>query len=223
MQLLSAPSGPIRLAGLSLLDRLFYCDISWYWFGHGALALVLAAPLVYGIAGLPAFDCSLAEITGHILPRIIVLTGVMAWLTEGRCLPLITPIKKLLTLFWVLPGMAATLLRPGATPFQVSDKGGASDTIRVHWRLLAPFLICLLATLLAIALTYRHDYSRFAWSDYTALNMVLASYNLVVLFLCCCACVERPPTAAEADGPQYVTGSLPATLKTLMGRFWSPD
>jgi cellulose synthase (UDP-forming) len=221
MQLLHDKLGPFRAPNLTLLDRIFYFDISFFWFGYLTLAVIVLAPLLYGFFGVPAFSCTMADVVTWILPRLIVPTAVIYWVSEGRALPIITPIKKYISLFHVIPAMLGALVNPRGLAFKVSTKGGDSNRTVILWNVMWPFATLFALTLLSIFATYSHETSRFAWSDYTAINVALAGYNLIVLFLCCLACVERPPTPDEQDAPQFTTGDIGRSALAIFRRLWN--
>jgi len=192
MALLGDSQGPLRSRGLSLPDRLFYFEIPFYWMTHIHLLLLLIAPAVYGFFGYNVFNCTTEELFTILLPKNILLCAGFYWISRGRCMPIITPVQKTLTVFQVVPAIFRGLFIPKNIEFNVTRKDIAHKERTIHWRLAAPFIVVGVLTVLAIIKTFSQNYSEFYWSDYSAYNALLSAYSLVAVFLCCLVCVDKP-------------------------------
>lgn len=218
VQLLFLPRGPLRAPNLSLLDRWFYADLPLFWFSLIYLLALLLAPPMYAFFHAPVFHTTLDGVYEQIIPRMVVTTPVMLWISAGKALPVITPIKKYLYLFTLVPGLIRTVLNPKSPKFVVTLKGGDHTKTVVHWKLMAPYMVTLGINIVALLVSYSQSYGPAGWADYDAVNLALAGWNLLILFLCCLALVDLPRQPTDLVGPQMVTGSPMAALASIWRR-----
>ncbi len=218
MALLSAPYGPIRAKGLSLTDRLFYLDISFYWLTHLHLLLLLIAPILYGFFGYTVFHCTTEELMTILIPKNILFAAVFYWISQGRCMPIITQIQKTFSIFSVTAAIGRGLVNPGYSDFTVTAKEASTNGRTIHWNIALPFILIGLLTVLSIAHMQTQSFNQFDWSDYTVFNTLLSAYTLISVFLCCLICVDNPRKSTTTDGyiPQH--GSLLKTTLALTNR-----
>ncbi len=220
MTLLSAPHGPIRAKGLSLKDRLFYAEIPFYWLTHLHLLLLLCAPILYGFFGYNVFHCSTEDLFGIILPKCILFSAIFYWLSEGRCIPLITPVQRTFPVFQVCRSMLQGTFFPGSVTFKATRKSIRHRKKHIHWELAAPFIIIGILTTAAIVKTHAQDFNRFDWSDYSAYNAMLSAYSLITILLCCFLCVEKPDSSQTDPLDIPLNGSLRTTAANILRRIF---
>jgi len=218
--LLTSPQGPLRARGLSLTDRAFYLEIPFYWLTHLHLLMLLLAPIAYGFLGYIVFNCSTQDMLSMLWPKNIFFCMVFYWISQGRCMPVITPIQKTLTLFQTIPTIFLGLIKPSAAKFQVTPKDIQYRQRTVHWKIAAPFIVIGTMTMISIALVLSKNYSQFDWSDYSAYNALLSAYSLVAVFLCCLICVDKPSTQFETEPETPQQGSFLETSKALTQRIF---
>ena len=218
MTLLTEPHGPIRSRRLSIKDRLFYLEIPFYWLTHIHLLMLLLAPLMYGFFGLVVFKCSITDFLLILVPKNIFTAATFYWISQGRCMPVITPVQKTLALFHVLPSIGRGLFAPESAKFKVTKKDIHYGKKTIHWRLAAPFVVLGVATVLATGMTLSQNFNRFDWTDYSAFNTLLSAYSLIAVLLCCIACVDRPVQEKEPETP--LQGSWWKTTVALANRIF---
>lgn len=221
MALLSDPHGPFRCRGLRLIDRLFYFEISFYWVTHLHLLLLLFAPAMFGLFGYNVFNCTTEELLTILMPKNIVLCAVFYWVSSGRCMPIITPVQKTLTVFQVVPAIFKGLLTPHRAKFNVTRKDIKHTGRTIHWGLAAPFIVVGVLTIIAVTKTCFQNYSEFYWSDYSAFNALLSAYSLVALFLCCLVCVDKPSAVTNENEEMPLVGNLLRASLMLSKRVFS--
>jgi cellulose synthase (UDP-forming) len=207
-QTLFLPYGPLRAPGLSWLDRVFYADVLLYWLSFPVLLLIVLSPVVYWFAGVPVFQCQPGDAFTMVLPRLVAVFAVTYWLSAGKVMPVVTELKKLITVFHVVPGLLAALWSPHGRAFRVTAKGVGSDRVVVQWGLMAPFLVLLVLTAVGMVLSFTADYARTPWNEFTAVNLLLSFYGTLMLGLCCLICIERPKGDGYWSRAQTQYGSL---------------
>ena len=221
MALLRDPHGPIRSRDLPWLDRLFYFDISLYWMTHLHLLMLLLAPILYGIFGFNVFNCTIEELFTILIPKNLLLCAAFYWISDGRCMPLITPIQKTLSVFQVSSAVFRGLFFPNNVKFEVTRKDINHKTRTFHWRLAAPFILIGITISLAILKTLSQNYSEFYWSDYSAYNALLSAYAMIAVFLCCLVCVDKPLNRNSKESEIPLTGSWRKTSVILFKRMFA--
>lgn len=70
-------------------------------------------------------------------------------------------------------------------------KGIHHQGLNIHWRLLCRFLVLASFTILALIKVFAFDHTDLM-ADGGAMNVFWAWYNLLVLTVCCLACIEQP-------------------------------
>jgi len=223
MSLLSAPHGPLRSKHLSLIDRLFYAEIPFYWLTHLHLLMLLIAPIVFSYFGYQAFHCSSGDLFSIILPKCIVLSAVFYWISEGRCIPIITPLQRTLPIFYVCFSLVKGLIFPSSLEFKVTEKLTSNGQRRIHWAVAAPFIIIGILTTVGICKMFMQNYSRFSWTDYSAYNAMLSGYSLITVLLCCVLCVDQGEEISKQERDVPLKGNIWLTLQTITRRVfcWS--
>lgn len=203
------PFGPLRAPGLRLVDRLIYASMSLYWVSQfGVLAAILLAPVVYFYSGVPAFHASLANATSYILPRLVSTSMVMFWLSDGRVMPVVSELRKMLGLPQILIGLASVLVSPFGKPFKVTQKVRSKHLV-VNWDLLWPFAGLAIAVLVGMGFALWSDLGPVPHDEYLAWNLALGFYSAWLCLLTALACIDLPASALPA-----------AYREPLRGKFW---
>jgi len=201
--------GPLRASRLRLLDRVLFANMSLYWIVEFSfLAAILFSPVVYFWSGVPVFLASLDEAGAFILPRIIASAMVMFWRSEGRVMPVVSDIRKLVGLPQLLAGIVSVLVSPYGKPFKVTTKEPSNEVV-VHWHLLWPYVGLGAATAAGLGVALFSGLSPIGWDEYLPVNLALGLYSLLLCALACFACIDVPQQALAPDGPP-----------PLRGRFW---
>lgn len=221
INLLFDSNGPFRAKGLTLIDRVFYLELPFYWLTHTHLLLLLLAPMIYGYFGYNVFNCTTEELFTILLPKNILICAVFYWVSSGRCMPIVTPVQRMISLFHTLPAICQGLLTPKIVKFNVTRKDIRHSGRTFHWRIAAPFIAVGVFTVLATVKTFLQNYSSFYWSDYVAYNALLSAYSLITVFLCCLVCVDKPLPENEKRSTIALTGSWFRTSVVLSRRIFN--
>ncbi len=218
MALLMAPHGPIKAKGLSLIDRAFYLEITFYWFTHLHLLLLLIAPSLYGFFGFTVFNCTTEELMSILVPKSVLFAAVFYWLSQGHCMPIITQTQKTLSIFSVVSAIFSGLINPKYSGFSVTAKETTIRHRTIHWNIAAPFLLIGVITVSSIIFMQTQNFGRFSWSDYTVFNTVLSTYTLVTVLLCCLVCVDKSKYHHNTNEEIPLQGSILKTAAALTNR-----
>jgi len=221
MALLSAPHGPLRARNLSLIDRLFYFDISLYWMSHLHLLLLLIAPILYGYLGFVVFHCTPEQLMTILIPKNICVAAAFYWISQGRCMPVITQVQKTLPIFYVTLALFRGLLFPKTLRFDVTKKDLSQHKKRkIHWHIAIPFLIVGGLNISAMLLTHSQHLNQLDWSEYTFFNSLLSAYSLIAVFLCCLICVDKSANQKNSNPAIPLQGSFIKTSIALTQRIF---
>ena len=96
MQIARSKWGPLGSAALPALDRISLFDAFLYWgasFPFRILCLIV--PIIYGFTGLAVIHADAEGVFSHYGPSICTVAIVLAWITRGRVLPIITDAAQL--------------------------------------------------------------------------------------------------------------------------------
>lgn len=193
MQICRGPSGPLsRIARISLLDRIFLVESFLYWTAaHAFRLLSVIIPIAYLLFGIVAVDVGVGEFLAHFLPYFIWHSIILAWLTEGRVIPIMSDIAQLMTAPAAMRATVAGLFRPRRQKFKVTAKGGERGSRFVEWPMLRIFLLLLVLTLAGIVVYFETGVG----PDYpgaSILALFWSWYNILILTIACYACIEQP-------------------------------
>ncbi len=193
MQICRGPSGPLsRIARISLLDRIFLVESFLYWTAaHAFRFLSVIIPIAYLLFGIVAVDVGVGEFLAHFLPYFIWHSIILAWLTEGRVIPIMSDIAQLMTAPAAMRATVAGLFRPRHQKFKVTAKGGERGSRFVEWPMLRIFLLLLVLTLAGIVVYFETGVG----PDYpgaSILALFWSWYNILILTIACYACIEQP-------------------------------
>jgi cellulose synthase/poly-beta-1,6-N-acetylglucosamine synthase-like glycosyltransferase len=193
VQICRGKSGPLRFDnGLNLVDRVILSGTFLYWSAAHAFRLAgLIIPILYLLCGIESVHASVEDTLSHFVPYFLAQMAIMAWMTQGRVMPIMTDVCQLLAANEVLRAVAAGLIRPKGQKFQVTAKGGDRDRLFVQWGLLRKFLIYLVLTVAGVVTAFIIDDGR-SLQESSALALFWSWYNIVLLTIACMVCVEQP-------------------------------
>jgi cellulose synthase (UDP-forming) len=121
--------------------------------------------------------------------------------------PILHDVSQLIGAIPISRAAVVGLIKPKGHPFSVTAKGGDRTRIVVQWRMMAPFAMLLVLTLLGLVIGIFSD--RFAFSDAGDGKWVVlfwTIYNLFVLSVAIIACIELPRRERHvADAPEMAT------------------
>jgi cellulose synthase (UDP-forming) len=193
VQICRGRSSPLRPGnGLSIVDRLILSGTFLYWgAAHSFRLLGLLIPALYLLFGVEAVHADVTDALINFVPYFVVQCAIMAWLSEGRLLPIMADVSQLLAAHEVVRAVGAGLVKPKGQKFKVTAKGGDRDKLFVQWSLLRIFVVYLTLTITGVVLAFVIDDGR-PLQESSALALFWSWYNIAILTIACLVCVEQP-------------------------------
>ena len=206
-------NGPFRGRNYSLAERLHYLHGVLNWLCKPFIVLMLAAPSIYWIFDIPAFEADYLSFLRYGVPALLALWVYSGWISGRRTLPLFMEVTHIMTALAITITLASAVIRPFGRPFKVTDKGGDRTASIVRWRMAAGFggIALLSATSIVWSFVSPYGATEIAPIDY--FNLIWAGVAMLFSFVAFLVCFERPrgaerfaidePTRVEVDGSTY--------------------
>jgi cellulose synthase (UDP-forming) len=199
MQIARSKWGVLGSAALPAVDRISLFDAFLYWgtsFPFRILCLI--APIMYGFTGLAVINADMPGVLDHYAPSVCTPVIVLAWITRGRVLPIITDAAQLLVSMDAMKAAAVGLFKQKGHKFKVTAKGGERGRLKVQWALLVRFLLpLLLATLGAVAYGTFYVFSPVYGNQNAPIWLFWSYYNAIVIAVTIFTCIELPRPKTE--------------------------
>jgi cellulose synthase (UDP-forming) len=210
MQIARSRWGVLGSATLPALDRISLFDAFLYWGASFPFrVLCLIAPIMYGLTGLAVINADAQSVLDHYAPSICTPVVVLAWITRGRVMPIVTDAAQLLVCVDAMKAAAFGLIKPKGHRFKVTAKGGERDRLNVQWRLILQFLLpLLLATIGAVAYGTFDVFSPAYGNRNAPVWLFWSYYNAIVIAVTIFTCIELPRPKTEGfrvDEPAQLT------------------
>jgi len=210
MQIARSRWGVLGSATLPALDRISLFDAFLYWGASFPFrVLCLIAPILYGLTGLAVINADAQDVLNHYVPSICTPVIVLAWITRGRVMPIVTDAAQLLVCVDAMKAAAFGLIKPKGHKFKVTAKGGERDRLNVQWRLIVRFLLpLLLATVGAVAYGTFDVFSPAYGNRNAPVWLFWSYYNAIVIAVTIFTCIELPRPKTEGfrvDEPVQLT------------------
>ncbi|WP_370160616.1 glycosyltransferase family 2 protein [Limimaricola soesokkakensis] len=218
MQIARGRLGPFSRNGLRLRDRWSVIDTMLYWIGSFPFRIAgLSFPLLYWYFGVIVVDAEVAEVLSYFGVYYVWSLGVLNILSRGTVVPVLHDVSQIVGAIPITRAALHGLLRPKGHQFKVTAKGGDRSRIVVQWRLMMPFLVLLVLTLVGLMLGSAFDgLNRAEAGDGMRVVLFWTIYNIFVLALTVIACIELPRHERHvADRPErviFAAGERPQRL-----------
>ncbi len=223
MQIVRSDYGPFsKRKPLRLRDRWSVLDSLLYWVTTYPFRLAaFIYPLLYWYFGTIAVYASVPEILSHFGAYYVWTLFALNFISRGLVIPIVNDVSQLLGAIPIMRATWTGLIRPKNRSFKVTAKGGDRSQFVVQWRMMAPFLILAMLTLLGLVVGLISD--RFVFSDAgegKSIVLFWSLYNLMTLAVTMTVCVEMPRVESHLDDrPQRVLMRLDDGLH----RVWLTD
>ena len=214
MQIARSHLGPLGTNKLRWRDRWSVVDSVFYWLTTFPFRLAaIVYPLLYWFGNVTVVDARLPDVISYFGAYYLWILIVLNTLSSGMVVPILNDVNQLIGAIPISHAAIVGLIKPKGHPFSVTAKGGDRTRIVVQWRMMAPFAVLLMLTLLGLAIGIFSD--RFALNDagdgdgngngkWVVLFWTI--YNLFVLSVAVIACIELPRRARHvADAPEKAT------------------
>ncbi|MGB7450178.1 MAG: glycosyltransferase [Ornithinimicrobium sp.] len=189
---------PLTLPGLSPIQRWLYLDAVTYWyFGVFKLVYVLT-PLLFLLFGIPALDTDLASLSVMWLPAFVTSMLSFRIVANRRRSALWSHIYELVMTPTLAVSALAETFGVKVTSFAVTPKGRLSSDREFQWRVAAPHLVLILASVVALFVTF--TVTRVP-PDIAVISLFWVLYNLLGLVMAVLTCIERPRLRAAERTP----------------------
>ena len=218
MQQVFLESGPFRAPGLTLLQRLFYFETVVYWLTFPFLVLLLLAPIVQWYAGIPALHATAADVMLFVVPRVTARAVVLYWLSEGKVVPIVGSVGKVVPAFHLTAAVLKSFVSPFGSPFRVTAKGQSRDGVVIHWQLFGLFAGLAAVMGFGMFANLVGLFDAVALSEVTPLDVGWSLCSMLVLTLAAMVCVELPP---GVPGAEVHRARLGATAWAVARRLWA--
>lgn len=191
IQIIRGEDGPFRFGNnLFLADRISLIESFLYW-SAGYLFRVagIAIPILYLLFGIQAVDVGVVDGLTHFVPYYVAQIAIMAWISGGRVLPVMTDVSQLLAAREILGSVFVGLVRPKGQKFKVTAKGGDRSHTIVQWAMIARFGTLLALTIAGVVFAFRGPGPL---QESSVVALYWSWYNIIILTAAIAVCVERP-------------------------------
>jgi cellulose synthase (UDP-forming) len=222
VQICRGPSGPLRFGNkLPLLDRIMLMEAFLHWSATYAFRLLgLIVPAIYLLFDIQAVYANVAEAISYFLPYFVAQTIVIAWISRGRVLPIMSDLSQLLCADAVLQSIASGFWSRKGHKFKVTAKGRSRYAVLVQWSLLRGFVLYLALTVAGILWAFVLDDAR-PLAESSGVAFFWGWYNIVVLILACLVAVET--SDRRSYGRFKAAGTAVLTVNDKEERFSVAD
>lgn len=177
---------------VSLINRIAFFDTVLYWISGATFKLmVITAPLLYWFAGTSVMHATATDLLRELAPMVVGNLLFMYYLAGNRVFPVMTDVTQLLTAVVIVGTVITGMIRPFGRPFKVTAKGLSKSGITVQWKLLWPYAVMSLLTLLGVVCHISNFSSAHGSQGYTA-NIFWSLLDAAFLALAAVACIELP-------------------------------
>lgn len=173
---------PLRGPGLSLMQRLCYCNAMLHFFNGLPRLILLTAPVAYLVFGLQLVNASLPTLTAYLLPHLL-----MGKIFESRVHGQFRAsswggVYETVLAWYIMRPTLVALVAPRFGRFNVTAKGGRIDQEFFDWHIASPYIFLITANLTALLLGIAGLMEGIGPdSGAASLNMGWATFNLLVL------------------------------------------
>lgn len=208
MQVALLKDGPMRGPGFSLIERIHFFHGVLNWLCKPFIVLMLIAPSIYWLAGLPAFHADYLSFLAYGLPALVALWAYNGWISRSRTLPLFMEVTHTITALAVTITLLSAVVQPFGRPFKVTDKGGDRSQTIVRWRMAALFGGMSAVSAGSVLWAYLSPYAATEVSPLDYFNLVWAGVSMILTFVAFLVCFEVPrrPFSLKLNTPTIVEG-----------------
>lgn len=199
MQVALLPDGPLRGRGYSFVQRLHYVHGILNWLCKPFLVLMLIAPSLYWLFGLPAYYADYLGFLRYGLPALLALWIHGGWISARRTLPLFMEVTHLLPAPAVTLTLLSALIRPFGRPFKVTDKGGDRSSSQLRFKMALTFGSISLLSAGGIVWYLISPEASSEVSSLDLFNLLWASVAMTMTFVAFVVCFERPRREERFD------------------------
>ncbi|ODH01669.1 cellulose synthase catalytic subunit [Nostoc sp. KVJ20] len=192
LQALFIKSNPLKISGLTLMQRLASLAGLLYWFGNISRVYFLLIPLAYSFFAVIPIRSTGAELLFFLLPYYSVNLATFSWLNYRSCSALLSDIYSLIICFPLAVNTIQVMINPFAKGFQVTPKGMVKNRYIFNWNLALPLIILFIAT--AVSLWLNLDIASETTQHNTGINLgwIWSVYNSIMIGITLLILIDAP-------------------------------
>lgn len=193
MQIVRSAWGPFTRERLPFIDRMSLIDTFLYWATHFPFRLMcLFSPCVSAFTGRPIIYADWSSLISHTGVSLLWQSVVLAWLSRGRALPILTDACQILVIPTAMRATLAGLLRPEGHTFKVTAKGGDRTRLCVRWDVILQLSVPLGLTVAGISYATVYPFGGLHLDQGGVIFLLWSYYNIAVLAVAMLAAIELP-------------------------------
>ncbi|MEH2253803.1 MAG: glycosyltransferase [Nostoc sp.] len=192
LQALFIKSNPLKIPGLTLMQRLASLAGLLYWFGSISRVYFLLIPLAYSFLDVIPIRSTAAELLFFFLPYYLVNLTTFSWFNYRSCSALLSDIYSLIICFPLAVNTIQVMIHPFAKGFQVTPKGIVKNHYTFNWNLALPLIIVFIAT--AVSLWRNLNIAPESTQQITGINLgwLWSVYNLILIGITLLILLDAP-------------------------------
>jgi cellulose synthase (UDP-forming) len=196
IQTLFLASGPLG-RGLTLPQRLMFLPM--HWLSQSPLLLLsLVVPIVFLWTSLLPFVNVTAEAEiYYFIPMILAVVGAISLYAPKQFSPLAAYVLGAFQSFKMLPHVLQTIVRPFGHVFKVTPKGHQAERRLCQREIFWPAAVLMLLTAAGLIVNASPEYRIVSSTGLFPIAALMATVNIVVLFLVCMLSLQKPINRAE--------------------------
>lgn len=209
---------PMKIKGLSLMQRLLYMDGINYWFFGVYKMIFLLAPMLFLIFSIYSLNADFETLVLYWLPAFVSSQLAFRLMSDQKRTVLWSHVYEVA----MAPYMAVSVITEAFLrkniKFNVTAKGIQNARRQFLWRVSIPYLALLALTFIALARVVLHfttSLTLFQNEDVLYINIFWILYNAVALVLALMVSVERPRFRGAERHKVDLEGTVSAGGRTL--------
>lgn len=173
---------PLRGKGLTLMQRLCYCNAMLHFFNGLPRLILLTAPIAYLVFGLQLLDAGVPTLMAYLLPHLL-----MGKIFEKRVMGQFRAsswggVYETVLAWYIMRPTLVALIAPRLGRFNVTAKGGRIEREYFDWHIATPYVVLIVANVAALLFGATRLMEATRPDDTaTLLNMGWAVFNLLLL------------------------------------------
>ncbi|NCB73502.1 MAG: glycosyltransferase [Clostridia bacterium] len=184
---------PLKIKGLSFMQRLIYVDGFLYWFAGAQKLIFILSPLIYLVFGFVILNTTAYNLLFFWVPSFLATTlSYRSLVSKNRTISWSHIYETATAPFLALAALTEQIFSRPIT-FRVTPKGINSLNTSISVRYSLPHFVLLLLTILGWAFAVQGLRSGLpAIIDSTVINLGWSIYNGVAIVISIFVCIEKP-------------------------------
>lgn len=202
---------PLRLKGLSFMQKLLYLDGIHYWFFGIYKLIYLLAPLLFLVFSIYSIDTDLETLVIFWLPAFLSSQFAFRRIANSKRTTLWSHVYEVALAPFMAASVLGELILKKNFNFSVTRKGVQSQNRQILWRTTFPYVLLTIFSLIAIAMVNLHLFTSIEFyqsNDMLIINIFWIFYNLLAILVSLVISVERPRFRGAERSNVEISGYL---------------